>query len=165
MLSYRSVSTSVNQLKSLAYLDRVKKLYPYGVSASSIVISSDVAIPVKQATVRALLVVCDEARSEYETLLGAICSKGLQLTSNEYFVRYLGAVSFSEGILADLSEAHSPLTAVVFGAGGKPGATSASGSTRVLFAESLGRIAIDLAIKKEFWRQLQESIVPLLKAR
>jgi hypothetical protein len=159
------VNGSSNQTQALAYLDRVRKLYPHGVSSSSIVRAADAAVSVSHATASALLIVCGEARSEHDALLGAICSKGLQLASNEYSVHYLEDASVSEATVADVIKQHSPMVAIVFGAKGRLGAVSPSDPTRVLFAEALEKIANDLAIKKGFWRQLQESVVPLLQAR
>jgi hypothetical protein len=163
MLSSHSVDAPSNQLQILAYLDRVKKLYPYGVSSASLIRSPGASVSVSQTA--ALLFVCDEKRSEHDALIGAICSKGLQLTPNEYSVHHIEDQDILEVHVADLIKERAPIVALVFGSESKRGAVEVIGSTRVLFVQPLKSISSDLAVKKAFWKLLQESVVPLLEAR
>ncbi len=166
------MSAATKDLNPLVYIDKIQRFYPCGVSVSSIL--TPVAVTCQSPTSLDARVVCmvvrdgaqdGEAPDANETLLAAICHKGLQLSADEYLVERCDVREFSAELLANRIQHHSPAVVIVFGGGDSPGTVTTLASTQVLYAHALEKIASDLSIKKEFWRQLQESVLPIVKER
>lgn len=166
------MSTVTKGLNPLLYIDKIQKLYPFGVSVSAIS-TPPAAHSVEPASsdrrpVCILFSISDsggDGQGAHDALLKAICDKGLNLAHNEYLVQYHRPSDFSQEVLTSEIQAHAPAVMVVFGGHEKPGAVTTFHSTRVLHAHPLASIAAELPIKKEFWKQLQESILPIVKER
>jgi hypothetical protein len=152
-----SVSTSTTPLHLLSYIDKIGKLYPYGVSVASIVDSQ--AHAVKDA--RPVCVLCVVSCG---ALLEAICSKGLRLSKEEYQVEYFEGAITQEDIETRL-RALGARAAIVFGGATSPGVVTQCNGTVVLHTHVLEKIAADQLAKKGFWKQLQESILPTIEGR
>jgi hypothetical protein len=161
-----SVSTSTTPLHLLSYIDKIGKLYPYGVSVASIVDSQ--AHAVKDARPVCVLCVVSSGQAAGTdgcgALLEAICSKGLRLSKEEYQVEYFEGAITQEDIETRL-RALGARAAIVFGGATSPGVVTQCNGTVVLHTHVLEKIAADQLAKKGFWKQLQESILPTIEGR
>jgi hypothetical protein len=147
-------------LQVASFLDKVRRLYPYGVANRYIVAPAAVAADVEsQQADCALLVVLQEGRSldeERLSLIEAICTKGLRLSLDQCVVQ---GIPDNQPIDAALSLLNAPVC-VVFGGGTQAGRVIELEQKVVLHTYPLDRIASDGSIKREFWKQLQESVLP-----
>ncbi len=166
------MSTATTGLNPLLYIDKIQKLYPFGVSVSAITTPpADHSVGPASSEGRPVCILFSisdsggDGQRVHDALLKAICDKGLNLTNDEYLVQHHRLSEFSQEVLTSQVKAHAPAVMIVFGGYEKPGTVTTFDSTRVLHAHPLARIAAELPIKKEFWKQLQESILPIVKER
>jgi hypothetical protein len=145
-----------------SFLDKIRRLYPYGVATRYIVATAAAAPNVElEPAACALLVVLPEGRAlddERLALMEAICTKGLKLSLDQCVVT---DISDEQPIDAALSSMNAAVC-VVFGSGTQAGRVVEINQKVVLYTYSLDRIASDGAIKREFWKQLQESVLPYI---
>lgn len=149
-------------LQTASFLDKIRRLYPYGVATRYIVAPAAPAANVELGPKAcALLVVLPEGRAlddDRLTLVEAICTKGLKLSLDRCVVQ---GISDEQPIDAALSSLNAPVC-VVFGGGTQAGKVAEVDQKVVLHTYALDRIASDGSIKREFWKQLQESVLPYI---
>jgi hypothetical protein len=145
-------------LRTAAFLDKIKKLYPYGIPTSYI--STPALEPQSDSKfVCSFVVVLPDGVALDEGRLGlleGICTKGLKRAFKECQVIQ---VKDSREALAGNDAIKTPVI-VVFGADAEAGRFEKRDELGILYTYSLDRIAQNVGIKREFWKQLQENILP-----
>lgn len=168
MLLFWAVSIPTNPLNLLSYIDKIGKLYPYGVSVASIVTPQEEQRLDDLSPVCVLCVVSSGQRDsvqDEETLLEAICAKGLRLSRGEYQIERFEREELTQQSIERRMQALNPGVGIVFGGLASAGTVTTYNGSRVLHTHALKKIAGDVLAKKEFWKQLQESILPIIEDR
>lgn len=158
------MSTDTDNLTIAAFLDKIRALYPYGIAQQSI-ITSEREQPAQRTVTCVFIVVTAEGAPSDEasgSLLEGIYSKALKLRDDECLIRTVSINECSEDLIADLVRSSGASVAIVFGGARQPGTEAIIHAATLLFAEPVVRIGSDASVKKEFWRQLQKSILPRL---
>ena len=154
---------------SLVYLDRIRSLYPHGVAEAMITLPEETLHGSQQGVKKVRFVLCVVSQTsqplsaESEALIEAICTKGLGLTMTQCEVRAYAAEQFSEDIFLKDMQSCPGSVAVLMGDISKPNSVTVSSALTVLRTYSLEKIAGDAEVKRAFWKQLQASILPLLR--
>lgn len=161
------MSAENSKLNPVVFLDRIKRLYPYGVP-QHLLFNSSANQQESEPTSCLLLVLQPQGgvlRDGLKLLVDGICSKGLRLPADACVVEVVSSDSYSEQTLVEMFTTHSPRACVVFGSDIQPGRVARSDRGVTVYSYSLERIANDTAIKREFWKHLQENILPALQER
>lgn len=161
------VSTDTTTIDPISFLDKIAKLYPFGIPQACILSTGSHISSSAGVACLCIVVLRNSATHDESTkmLISGISSKGLKLGEGEYAVEEVTESDWSPELLQKVVERHQPRAVIVFGGPVQPGVVHMQGRTSVLYSYPLERIAGEISIKRDFWGHLQESIVPLLGGR
>jgi hypothetical protein len=155
---------------SIAFLDKVRRLYPLGVPVAAIA-APRVVVKEEPQVACAVYVISErdsssglaEMSAGDRALIEAICGKGLRLPMDACVVRSLKeSPAVHEELIEEIQKSSAKVALVFGGACDALGRPQAVGSTVCIQTHPLDVIANTMDLKKEFWRQLQSSILPVL---
>ena len=166
-----------SNINATTLLDKIRRLYPYGVPDSVVVkpASLQARPPAPQCLLLVVTQVKRELVSTEQALVDGLFSRGLCLAPGTWASEVLSVEEYSSRLVSERVEAYGPKAVIVLGAGNQPDEASIEVGSRVgspdaaenrcavLMSYPLEQIANDSSAKREFWKQLQERVLPALR--